>query len=279
MSASSAPPPSPAPAIPPAAGAPCANAVGTVSLVGAGPGDPELLTLKAARVLQGASLVLYDHLVSPDVLDLLPAGAERRYVGKQSGQHSLPQDEIIALMVELARAGRSLVRLKGGDPYVFGRGGEEAAGLAAAGVPFQVIPGISAAQAAAASAGIPLTHRDHAHALVLATGHLRGEGAAKRVELDWDLLVRPNQTVAIYMGLGALAQISAELLAHGLPPDTPAAVVERASTPQQRTIAGSVASLPALAAQHAVASPALILIGGVVSLHALLGPAGPAPGF
>lgn len=245
-----------------------------VTLVGAGPGDPELLTVKAANALRGASLVLYDHLVSKAVLGLVPAAADRVYVGKESGHHTLPQEGIIELMVRLARSGRRMVRLKGGDPYVFGRGGEEAQGLAAAGIPFEVIPGISAAQGAAAAAGIPLTHRDHAEALVLATGHLRGErgeGDARSAELDWAQLARPRQTVVIYMGVATLPTISTKLQAHGLPGSTPAAIIERATLPDQRTVVGTLAGLPELARVHDVRAPALIMIGTVVSLHAQLG--------
>jgi uroporphyrin-III C-methyltransferase len=206
-------------------------------------------------VLRQASLVLYDHLVSRAVLKLVPPGADLVYVGKESGHHTLPQEGIIDMMVRLAKSGRRLVRLKGGDPYIFGRGGEEAQGLAAAGVPFDVIPGISAAQGAAAAAGIPLTHRDHAEALVFATGHLRGEG----------------QTVVIYMGVGTLPVISAQLQAHGLAGDTPAAVIERATLPDQRTVIGTLATLPELARRHDVRAPALIMIGSVVTLQRELG--------
>jgi uroporphyrin-III C-methyltransferase len=245
-----------------------------VTLVGAGPGDPELLTVKAANALRAASLVLYDHLVSKAVLGLVPAEADLVYVGKESGHHTLPQEGIIELMVRLAKSGRRLVRLKGGDPYVFGRGGEEAQGLAAAGIPFEVVPGISAAQGASAAAGIPLTHRDHAEALVLATGHLRGErgeAGVRAAELDWAQLARPRQTVVIYMGVATLPTISAELQAHGLPGSTPAAIIERATLPDQRTVIGTLAGLPELARKHDVRAPALIMIGTVVSLHAELG--------
>jgi uroporphyrin-III C-methyltransferase len=248
-----------------------------VTLVGAGPGDPELLTVKAAHALRAASLVLYDHLVSKAVLGLVPAEADLVYVGKESGHHTLPQEGIIELMVRLAKSGRRLVRLKGGDPYVFGRGGEEAQGLAAAGIPFEVVPGISAAQGASAAAGIPLTHRDHAEALVLATGHLRGErgeGDARSAELDWAQLARPRQTVVIYMGVATLPTISAKLQAHGLAGDTPAAIIERATLPDQRTVVGTLAGLPELARKHDVRAPALIMIGTVVSLHAELGQSG-----
>ena len=247
-----------------------------VTLVGAGPGDPELLTLKAAKALRAASLVLYDHLVGKEVLELVPRNADRIYVGKESGCHTLTQEGIIDLMIRLARAGKPVLRLKGGDPFIFGRGGEEVQALAAQGIPFEVIPGISAAQGAAACAGMPLTHRDHAATLVFVTGHLRGEGTQRSVDLDWTLLARPNQTVVIYMGVGTLPVICAQLIAHGLNPDTPAAVVERATLPNQRTIVGSVQTLPTLALVHDVQAPALIMIGGVVSLHEQLGAAGAA---
>ncbi len=244
---------------------------GRVTLVGAGPGDAELLTLKAARVLASASTVLYDNLVSNDVLAHVAPGAELIYVGKQSRNHALPQEGIIELMVRLAQQGKSLVRLKGGDPYIFGRGGEEAQALAAAGVVCETVPGISAAQGAAASVGIPLTHRDHAGMLVFATGHLQGQEGERTVALDWDALARPRQTVVIYMGVGTLPTICEQLMRHGLPPDTPAALVERATLPGQRTVVGSVQTLPELAVQHAVRAPALIVIGATVSLHAVIG--------
>lgn len=244
---------------------------GHVTLVGAGPGDPELLTVKAANALRRATLVLYDNLVSKDVLALVPVDADCVYVGKVSGHHSLSQGGIIELMLRLAGGGRRLLRLKGGDPYIFGRGGEEAQALAAAGIPFDVIPGISAAQGASAATGIPLTHRDHAESLVYATGHLRGEGDSRSVDLDWTLLSRPRQTVVIYMGVGTLPVISAQLQAHGLAGDTPAAIVERATLPGQRTVVGTLARLPEIARAHDVRTPALIIIGTVVSLHAELG--------
>lgn len=242
-----------------------------VTLVGAGPGDPELLTLKAAKALQASQLVMYDHLVGKQVLDLVPRSADRIYVGKESGHHTVTQDGIIDLMVRLARSGRPVLRLKGGDPYIFGRGGEEVQALAANGIPFEVIPGISAAQGAAACAGIPLTHRDHAGILVFATGHLRSEGSDRVVDLDWTMLARPRQTVVIYMGVGTLPVICAELMRHGLSPDTPAAMVERATHPGQRTVAGTIQSLPTLALLHGVKAPALIMIGGVVALREQLG--------
>lgn len=242
-----------------------------VTLVGAGPGDPDLLTVKAARALAAARVVMHDALVGEGVLALIPRGAHRIDVGKRSGHHKLSQDGIIELMIRLARSGHAVLRLKGGDPFVFGRGGEEAQALAAAGVPFEVVPGISAAQGAAAAAGIPLTHRDHATSLVYVTGHLRdGPDGARGLELDWAQLARPNQTVVVYMGVAALARICMQLIAHGLPRDTPAALVERATLPAQRSVAGTLETLPPLAQVHGVKPPALLLIGGVVSLQPAL---------
>ena len=237
---------------------------GVVTLVGAGPGDPDLLTVKAVRALQAARLVLYDHLVSPAVLELLPADAERIYVGKESSRHTLPQASIIELMLRLSKAGRSLVRLKGGDGYIFGRGGEEAQALAAEGVPFEVIPGLTAAQGASASTGIPLTHRDHACALVLATGHLRDNSG---LDMDWEMLARPRQTVVLYMGVNNLPEIVRQLQAHGLSGQTPAALVEKATLPDERCITGTLSDLPALALRYQIRPPALIMIGEVVRLR------------
>lgn len=240
---------------------------GKVWLVGAGPGDPDLLTVKAARLLSGARLVLHDHLVGGDVLALLPRDARRICVGKRDRRHTMPQEEINALLVQLGSTGQEVVRLKGGDPYVFGRGGEEALALAAAGIPFEVVPGITSAQGMSAYAGIPLTHREHASGVVFATGHCREGGEAP----DWAALARPRQTVVIYMGLGALAGICHQLVAHGLEPDTPAAVVEQATTPRQRVVTGTLLTLPLLAQARQVAAPALIVVGEVVRLHDTLG--------
>ncbi len=244
---------------------------GRVTLVGAGPGDAELLTLKAARVLASARLVLYDNLVSPEVMAHVAVDAELIYVGKKSSNHTLPQEGIIELMLRLTQSGRSLVRLKGGDPYIFGRGGEEAQALIAAGIACDTVPGISAAQGAAAAVGIPLTHRDHAGMLVLATGHLQGEGDERTVALDWAALARPRQTVVIYMGIGTLGVICSQLIAHGLSPNTPAALIERATWPQQRSVFGTLQTLPALSLEHQVSPPALIMIGDTVALHARIG--------
>ncbi len=246
-----------------------ADTPGRVTLVGAGPGDPELLTLKAVKSLRAAGLVLFDHLVSEAVLEFLPVDADRIYVGKQSNCHTLSQEAIIELMIRLARSGRPVLRLKGGDGYIFGRGGEEAQALAAAGIPFTVIPGLTAAQGAAASTGIPLTHRDHACALVLATGHTRdGQG----LDMDWALLARPRQTVVLYMGIGNLAEICRQLIAHGMPAQTPAALIEKATLPEERCVVGTVGDLPALASAHGIRPPALIMLGDVVTLRAQLRP-------
>ncbi len=246
---------------------------GKVWLVGAGPGDADLLTVKAARLLSNARVVLYDHLVGEGVLALVPAQARRICVGKRSRNHSLPQDEINALLVRLAAGGDDVVRLKGGDPYVFGRGAEEALALSAAGIAFEVVPGITSAQGMASYAGIPLTHRGVASSVVYVTGHCRDGGE----EPDWAALARPHQTVVIYMGLARLDTICRELMAHGLPPATPAALVEQATTPRQRVVEGALGGLPALAAQHRVAAPALVVIGEVVRLQAELGWFSPSP--
>jgi uroporphyrin-III C-methyltransferase/precorrin-2 dehydrogenase/sirohydrochlorin ferrochelatase len=239
---------------------------GFVSLVGAGPGDPELLTLRALRAMQRANVVLYDHLVAPALVDLARRDAERVYVGKEKDNHALGQDEINALMARLAKAGKRVVRLKGGDPFVFGRGGEEIESLAAQGIAFEVVPGVTAAAGAASYAGIPLTHRDYAHACVFATGHLK-DGEA---QLDWQALARPRQTVVVYMGVGALASICSGLVAHGLSPSTPAALVEKATWPAQRVIEGTLDSLPARAKEAGARPPALLIVGEVVRLRARL---------
>ena len=240
-----------------------AKAAGFVSLVGAGPGNPDLLTLRALRVMQRASVVLYDHLVSAALIDLVRRDAERIYVGKEQDNHALGQREINSLMIRLAREGKHVVRLKGGDPFIFGRGGEEIEALAAQGIPFEVVPGITAAAGAAAYAGIPLTHRDYARSCVFVTGHLKNGSA----ELDWPALTRPMQTVAIYMGVGGLAPICAGLIAHGLGADTPAALVEKATLPEQRVIEGTLQTIAALAGQAQAKPPALLIVGQVVRLR------------
>jgi uroporphyrin-III C-methyltransferase len=235
---------------------------GRVSLVGAGPGDPDLLTIKAARRLAQADVVVYDNLVGAGVLDLIPPEVERIYVGKEASNHSLPQDEITFLLVAQAKRGRKVVRLKGGDPFVFGRGGEELNTLVAAGVPVEVIPGITAALGASAGTGIPLTHRDHSQSCIFVTGH-RKDGS---YGLDWPTLARPFQTVVIYMGVGALAGIAEQLVAHGLPAATPVALVRNATRSDQQTVVGTLADIADIAVRRKVQAPALIIVGGVVSL-------------
>jgi uroporphyrin-III C-methyltransferase len=240
---------------------------GRVTLVGAGPGDPDLLTVRATKALQAAEVVLYDHLVSESVLELINPGAERIYVGKEDRRHTLAQEKITEMLVRIACTGKPVVRLKGGDPYVFGRGGEEVQALARAGIPFEVVPGITAAQGMSAYAGIPLTHRDHAASVIFATGHSKESGT----DPDWAALARPRQTVVIYMGIGALPRICQQLIAHGLRADTPAAVVEHATCAQQRVVTATLLTLPAVAAARGVKAPALIVVGSVVSLHEELG--------
>lgn len=240
-----------------------AGIMGSVALVGAGPGDPELLTLRAARLIASAQAVVYDHLVGQAILELIPPGARRVYAGKEAGNHALPQQEINQLLVQLARQGLRVVRLKGGDPFIFGRGGEEMEALEAAGITCQVVPGVTSASGTGASAGFPLTHRNHAQTLVFTTGHLK-EGT---VDLDWPVLARPRQTVVIYMGLGALAIICRELQAHGLPGETPAAVVQDATTPTQRTVCAPLSLLAARVEAAGLKPPALIVIGPVAGLY------------
>jgi uroporphyrin-III C-methyltransferase len=238
---------------------------GRVSLVGAGPGDPELLTLRAARRLREADVVVVDHLVSPEVLDLVPGHVERIVAGKRSGRHSMPQQDINRLLVALARQGRQVVRLKGGDPFIFGRGGEEAEALAAAGIAFEVVPGITAACGVSAYAGIPLTHRDHAQSCLFVTGH---QQAGAPVGLDWGALARERQTVVIYMGLAALGEICEQLVRHGMRPDMPAAVVQEGTTASQRVVSGTLATLSQRVAAARLRAPCLVIVGTVVALRA-----------
>lgn len=247
-----------------------ATGQGEVALVGAGPGDPGLLTLRGLRALQNADVVLYDRLVSDEVLDLARRDVERVYVGKAAGNAHVSQDEINALLVKHARAGKRVCRLKGGDPFIFGRGGEELEALAAAGIRFEVVPGITAAAGCAAYAGIPLTHRDHAQALTLVTGHCKGEAPNHEQGLDWALLARPGHTVVFYMGLSHLSDILQQLVAHGVPAERAAALIEDGTRSTQRVVVGTLSDLAARAATEKVKSPALLIVGEVARLHEVL---------
>lgn len=236
---------------------------GQVALVGAGPGDPELLTLKAVRLLQAADVVVYDRLVHPQVVAMARRDCEKIYVGKESSHHTLPQEEINRLLVQLAREGKRVVRLKGGDPFIFGRGGEEIETLMSEGINFQVVPGITSASGCSTYCGIPLTHRDHAHSVVFATGHLR-DGT---VNLNWNALAQPYQTTVIYMGMTGLKIIAEQLVRHGLAPDTPVAVIHRGTMPEQKVVIGDLSNITKKVRQANLKPPSLIIVGSVVSLH------------
>jgi uroporphyrinogen III methyltransferase/synthase len=238
--------------------------MGTVYLIGAGPGDPGLLTLRGARILRRAAVVVHDALVDARILAMAPPQAERIDVGKRYGR-SFPQSAIHHLLIEAARRARTVVRLKGGDPFVFGRGGEEVAALVAAGVRFEIVPGVSAALGAAAYAGIPLTHRDHASAVTFVTG--QENPARDQDRIDWQALAKTRGTLAIYMGVHHLRDIAAQLIAGGAAPDTPAAVVESATQPNQRTVTATLGDIAEAAQQADIDTPALVLVGAVVRLQ------------
>jgi len=236
---------------------------GEVYLIGAGPGAADLLTFRALRLMQQADVVVYDHLVSPEIIDLARRDSEKIYVGKQRQNHTLPQESINTLLADLAKSGKRVARLKGGDPFIFGRGGEEIETLMQQGINFQVVPGITAASGCASYAGIPLTHRDHAQSCTFVTGHLKDNS----INLNWTQLAAPNQTVVIYMGLVGLEKICASLIAHGSPKDLPIALIQQGTTNNQRVLTGTLESFPTTVSTHNIKAPTLIIIGTVVSLH------------
>ncbi len=242
------------------------NDEGRVYLVGAGPGDPELITVKGLRCLRAADVVIYDRLISPALLDEAPPEAERVFVGKASGCHTLPQPEINALLIAHARRGRTVVRLKGGDPFLFGRGGEEAEVLAEAGIPYEIVPGVTSAIAVPAYAGIPVTQRNHAAQVTIVTGH---ESAADQpgAAVNWEALAKLEGTLVILMGLANLARIACRLITSGMARQTPAAVIEQGTLPAQRVVTGTLEDIATRTAAAGIRSPAIIVIGAVAALH------------
>lgn len=236
---------------------------GKIFLVGAGPGDPKLLTVKAAELLKTAEVVIYDRLISQEILKLIPETAEKIYVGKRTGKHIIPQEKITELLVEKALAGKKVVRLKGGDPFIFGRGGEEAEALADNNIVFEVVPGISSSVAAPMYAGIPLTHRNYASSVAIVTGHRAGEG--ERI-VDWAKIAGAVDTIVVLMGVESLEAITAKLLEGGLNPATPVAVIEKGTSAQQRTVTGKIGTIAKEVEAAKVQPPAVIVIGEVVAL-------------
>jgi uroporphyrin-III C-methyltransferase/precorrin-2 dehydrogenase/sirohydrochlorin ferrochelatase len=236
---------------------------GEVFLVGAGPGDPELLTLKAVRLIQQADVVFYDRLVSPAILEYCSSKAEMHDVGKAKSDHAVPQDDINQLLADHAKLGKTVLRLKGGDPFIFGRGGEEIELLAEQQVPFQVVPGITAASGCSSYAGIPLTHRDYAQSVRFVTGHLK-DGTAN---LPWNELIHPQQTLVIYIGLTGISHISKELIAHGMSSETPIALIEKGTLPEQKVYTSTLNDIADVIANNSISAPTLTIIGDVVNLH------------
>lgn len=236
---------------------------GEVYLVGAGPGDPDLLTFRALRLLQQADVIVYDRLVSSEILDMARRDADLVYVGKERDKHTLPQEDINLLLARIAKKGKRVLRLKGGDPFIFGRGGEEIDTLMQEGVRFQIVPGITAASGAASYAGIPLTHRDYAQSVTFVTGHLK-DGS---MDLNWPVLAQPNQTLVVYMGLLGVKTLCAKLVEHGLPSDKPMALVQKATTREQKVLTGTLGTMPELLEKTTIKPPTLIIVGDVVNLH------------
>lgn len=241
----------------------CMKKIGFVSLVGAGPGDAELLTIKALRLLQTADVIIYDRLISDDILELIPAGVSRMSVAKSPGKHCVPQDQINEIIVNLAKAGRRVVRLKGGDPYMFGRGGEEVLALKKHHINFEVVPGINSASGCSAYSGIPLTHRGMSRRVQFITGHLNND---EPLELNWKSIADPQSTLVIYMGLANLPQITRALIDAGLPASTPAAAIQNGTTKLQKRVLTTLVNLHSAINQHAMQAPVMIIIGEVVSL-------------